>query len=234
MKFYSREEYGKKNVKYELIPGATTEIDDTTIRDKYKRFTMRNGGNDLGFAQFRDNYIQSLVGDRAFETLSSRPAIMFINGEYWGVYTLQEDYSDNYIENNYNIDKDNVIIIECGHSVDEGLEEDLTLYKELINFAKNNDLSISSNYEKISGMMDMQSFIDYYCTEIFIANHDWMNNNNRCTVRRRLVALDDVRYRVFTKPLCQGRFGNIYGRLTQTCHARFKGYKCSKRPCSFI
>ncbi len=190
MKFYSREEYGKKNVKYELIPGATTEIDDTTIRDKYKRFTMRNGGNDLGFAQFRDNYIQSLVGDRAFETLSSRPAIMFINGEYWGVYTLQEDYSDNYIENNYNIDKDNVIIIECGHSVDEGLEEDLTLYKELINFAKNNDLSISSNYEKISGMMDMQSFIDYYCTEIFIANQDWMNNNNNYRIWRSRTVTD--------------------------------------------
>ncbi|MBQ9982036.1 MAG: CotH kinase family protein [Oscillospiraceae bacterium] len=190
LKFYSREEYGKKNVKYELIPEAKTEIDDTTVRDKYKRFTMRNGGNDLGYAQFRDNYIQSLVGDRAFETLSSRPAVMFINGEYWGVYALQEDYSDNYIENNYNIDKDNVIIIECGHSVDEGLEEDLTLYKELINFAKNNDLSISSNYEKISGMMDMQSFIDYYCTEIFIANQDWMNNNNNYRIWRSRTVTD--------------------------------------------
>ena len=190
MKFYSREEYGKKNVKYELIPGATTEIDDTTIRDKYKRFTMRNGGNDLGFAQFRDNYIQSLVGDRAFETLSSRPAIMFINGEYWGVYTLQEDYSDNYIENNYNIDKDNVVIIECGREVDEGTEQDLALYQELVNFASQNDLSIDANYEKINTMMDMQSFIDYYCTEIFIANNDWMNNNNNYRIWRSRTVTD--------------------------------------------
>ncbi len=189
MKFYSREEYGKKNVKYELIPGATTEIDDTTIRDKYKRFTMRNGGNDLGHAQFRDNFIQSLLHDRAFETQSSRPAVMFINGEFWGIYTLQEDYSDNYIENNYDIDKDNVVMIECGREVDEGNEEDMQLYTDLINFAKNNDLSVDSNYEQIQTMMDIESFIDYYCAEIFIANQDWMNNNNNYrTWRSRTVS----------------------------------------------
>lgn len=189
LKFYAREEYGKKNVKYELIPDARTEIDDVTVRDKYKRFTMRNGGNDLGFAQFRDNYIQSLLGDRAIETQASRPAVMFINGEYFGVYTLQEDYSDNYIENNYNIDKDNVVIIECGKEVDDGLDEDIALYEELVNFAKNNDLSKQENYDRINQMMDMQSFIDYYCAEIFIANQDWMNNNNNYrTWRSRTVS----------------------------------------------
>ncbi len=189
-KFYARDKYGKKNIKYKLIPDAKTEIDDTTVREKYKRFTLRSGANDAQFAKFRDNYIQSLVGDRAFETQSSRPAILFLNGEYWGVYCLQEDYSDSYIENNYNIPEDNVVIISCGYEVDDGVEDDINLYNDLLNFASSNDLSVTQNYNKISGMMDMQSFIDYYCCEIFIANQDWINNNNNYRIWRSRTVTD--------------------------------------------
>lgn len=184
MKFYSREEYGSKNVKYVLIPDAKKELDDTTVRDKYKRFTLRSGANDNGYTKFKDNYIQSMLGDRDFETQSSRPAVVFLNGEYWGVYVIQEDYSDNYIKNNYDIPADDVVIMECDYIVDEGNPEDLDLYKQFIDFAKNNDLSVKENYDKINDMMDMQSFIDYYCAEIFIANQDWMNNNNNYRIWR--------------------------------------------------
>ncbi|MBQ5989471.1 MAG: CotH kinase family protein [Oscillospiraceae bacterium] len=178
LKFYSRDEYGKKNVKYDLIPGNTMQLDRTTPIEKYNKFRIRNGGNDLGHAQFRDNYIQSLVSDLSFDTQASRPCVMFINGEFFGVYTLQEEYDDAYIENNYNIDKNNVIIIETGKEVGEGEESDLALYEELINFAKNNDLSQASNYQQICNMIDVQNFIEYYCTQIFIANQDWMTNDN--------------------------------------------------------
>ncbi|MDO5558822.1 MAG: CotH kinase family protein [Oscillospiraceae bacterium] len=184
LKFYSREEYGKKNVKYELIPDAKKELDDTTVRDKYKRFTLRSGANDNGYSKFKDNYIQSLVGDRDFETQSSRPVIVFLDGEYWGVYVIQEDYSDNYIKNNYDIPSDDVIIMECDYQVDDGVPEDQQLYDQFIDFAAQNDLSDDAQYSKINEMMDMQSFIDYYCTEIFIANQDWMNNNNNYRIWR--------------------------------------------------
>ncbi len=216
LKFYAREEYGAKNVKYELVPGATKELDDTTPIDKYKRFTMRNGGNDLGSAQFRDNYIQSLVGDRAFETQSSRPAVMFINGEFWGIYCLQETYSDSYIETNYDIDKSNVVIVECGE-IDEGTDEDKVLYDDMIKFAADNDLTVASNYEKISQMMDMQSYIDYFCTEIFIGNKDWMNNNNNYRVWRSRTTSDKPyedgkwRWMLYDTEYCMGLYGDTSG-----------------------
>ena len=190
LKFYAREEYGKKSVKYSLIPDAKMMLDRTTPIEKYDKFRLRNGGNDLGYAQFRDNYIQSLVADRSMDTQTSRPAVMFINGEFFGVYTLQEEYDDSYIQSNYNIDKNNVVIIECGREVGEGEEADLALYEELINFAKNNDLSTAENYQKIDQMIDIQNFIDYQCTQIFIANQDWMNNNNNYRTWRARVASD--------------------------------------------
>lgn len=41
---YFREEYGQKNLKYELIPGATNH-EGTSKTKKYKGFMLRNGGN---------------------------------------------------------------------------------------------------------------------------------------------------------------------------------------------
>lgn len=216
LKFFAREEYGKKNVKYELIPGAVKQLDHTTPLDKYKKFVMRNGGNDLGHAQFRDNYLQSLFADRAFETQASRPAVMFINGEFWGVYTLQEVYSDNYIQENYDIDNNNVIVIECGE-VDDGNPEDKQLYDQMINFARDNDLTVPSNYAKMNEMMDMQSYIDYFCAEIYIGNQDWMNNNNNYRVWRSRTVSDNPyedgkwRWMMYDTEYCMGLYGNMMG-----------------------
>lgn len=177
LKFFAREEYGKKNIKYPLIPGLTKEIDDTTPLATFKTFVLRNGGNDNFYAKLRDPYFQSLVEDRDIDTQSATPVIVFIDGEYWGIYSLNEDYSDNYIKNHYDVDKDNVVMIKKG-KIEEGTEEDKQFYDELISFAKNNDLSDAKNYEQISSMMDMQSFIDFCATEIYLGNEDWINYNN--------------------------------------------------------
>ena len=101
---------------------------------------------------------------------------MFIDGEYWGLYTLQEDYDDHYYENNYDVNSDEVIVYKKGE-IDEGLETDIEYFRELRSFAENNDLSVQSNYDKICGMIDVQSFIDYMSVEMYIINEDWPGNN---------------------------------------------------------
>lgn len=175
----ARGEYGKKNVKYEIIPG-NQRSDKTGAVEKYKSFVLRNGGNDCGGTKFRDPLIQSLVADRAFDTLRSRPVIVFLNGEYWGLYTLTEDYSDNYIENNYGIDKKNVVIIKRGE-LEEGEEGDEALFTEMYDYIMNNDMSDGDNYAKAAEMLDMQGFADLCAMHIYINNEDgvFQNNNYR-------------------------------------------------------
>lgn len=73
---------------------------------------MRNGGNEYAYSKMQDVFIQSLVSDRAFTTQSSRPCVLFLNGEYWGLYNLMERYSDNYLEEEFGVDKDNVVVIK--------------------------------------------------------------------------------------------------------------------------
>lgn len=176
-KLYARKEYGKGSIEYDLFPGSTKQCDRITHLSTFDTLQVRNGGNDSWLTKFRNRYIQLLVGDRAFTTQNSRPVIVFLNGEYWSIYTLQDDYSDKYVERNFDIPKENVVMIKLG-AIEEGTSADQALYDDLISFAKNNDLSNDAKYEEICEMLDIQSFIDYYCTEIYIANNDWLNNNN--------------------------------------------------------
>ena len=178
LKLVARDEYGKKSIKYEIMPD-NMRSDGTGIVNKYKSFVIRNGGNDSDTARLRDPFLQYMVKDRDFETMGSRPCIAFINGEYWGMYTITDDYSDNYFENNYPIKDDNVIIVKRGE-LEDGQEGDLELFKDMISFINSNDMSKEENYKKACELLDMQSFADFTAFEIYINNEDclYKNNNN--------------------------------------------------------
>ncbi len=176
IRIYAREDYGKKNLKYELIPG-NMKSDGTDILRKYKSFVLRIGGNDADFGRLRDPYLQNLVQDANFDTQQHTPCVVFINGEYWGMYTITEDYSDNYFENNYGIDNNNIVLIKKGE-LEDGEEADIQLYYDLFDFITGNDMSDEANYKKACDMIDMDSFIDYCAFNLYIFNKDSIFDNN--------------------------------------------------------
>ncbi len=174
IRLYFRDELGGlKNLKYPLIPGATNA--DGSISKKFKHLILRNGGNDYKYTKMQDVWTQNLVSDRAVATQSARPAVLFLNGEYWGLYNVTERYSDNYVENEFGVKKENVVMIKNGE-LDEGEDEDYSLYQQLRNLSKL-DMSKDENYAKFTGMVDETNYIDYFATEIYIGNKDWPNNN---------------------------------------------------------
>lgn len=188
-KLFARSEYGKKKVKYDLIPGNKSERTGNEVK-KYDTFILRNGGNDTNIAKFRDSYLQSLVSDRDFTTQASCPAIVFLNGEYWGIYTLQEDYNEDYLEQNYDIDEENCIISKKG-LIDTGTYQDQKIYDEMIYSMYDTDYSAKAGYKKICSMVDIQSLIDYYCAELFINNHDWVAWDNNYEMWRSRTVTDN-------------------------------------------
>ncbi len=188
----AREEYGKKSLEYELIPD-NARSDGTGNVEKYKSFVLRNGGNDCDFAKVRDPFFQKLVSDRRFDTMASRPCVVYLNGEYWGMYTLAEDYSDNYIENNYGIDNKNVVIVKKGE-IEEGNDEDIELYNELYDFIVSNDMTDNANYEKVCGMLDIGSFVDCCALNFYIYNEDSIFEGNNWQMWRVRTPDDSSEY----------------------------------------
>lgn len=160
--FYDREAYG------EDVLGLGAKM-------------LRTSGSlDTNATMLRDVFNQSLVAEETLDTQPGEPCMVFLNGEFWGLYNLQARYGEEYYREKYGIEEDNLIVVKRESHVSVGEEEDLALYQELLDYARENDLSEPEHYEAIGKMMDMQSFIEQYCFEIYIGNSDWPLNNVCC------------------------------------------------------
>ncbi|MBR0485717.1 MAG: CotH kinase family protein [Oscillospiraceae bacterium] len=177
LKLLAREEYGNKKLKCALFPDLYKQSDPTDAIKKFKSIVLRNGGDDYYGTKFRDAFIQKLVSGRAVSTQKSEPAVGFLNGEYAGVYNLQEDYSKHYIESHYGVPDDDVIMIKT-EEIEEGNEEDYALFEELSDFVNSADLSDDAVYAEYCQKMDIQSLIDYFALELWIENNDWIDVGN--------------------------------------------------------
>ena len=183
LRLIARKRYGAKNVAFPIFPGNLAA--DGTQVSLYKSFTLRNGSNDNGFATIRDPYLQQLVaGDGLrFETAATRPVVCFINGEYWGLYTLTEEYTDQYIEYHYGLDHDNVVTVKC-QSIEDGQPEDVELFRSAFDFIMNGDMADPALYAQAETLMDMGSFADYTAYQLYILNLDSHLQNSNWQVWR--------------------------------------------------
>jgi hypothetical protein len=172
---YARSEYGAKEFIYPVIPGAKSKATGEKIKD-YKGFMLRDGGNNVSTYKYLDSQLHAMNVYNEVAIQDSALCTVFINGEYWGPYYLQEKYDDHYIETNYGVDSDDVVLIKAG-TLEEGESTDYTLYSSAMNFAKNADLTNAANYEEFCNKFDVDSLCHYCAIMTSIANNDWPQKN---------------------------------------------------------
>lgn len=121
--------------------------------------------------QLKKVFFFSLVEDRNTAVQRYMPCQLFLNGEYWGMYYLMEKYSGSYLEQYYGAEADNILLIKASREVEEGEPEDISRLQELQEFLSQ-DMSDPGLYEELLTRIDMQSFIDWMCINIYIGNTD--------------------------------------------------------------
>lgn len=171
LRLYARDEYGSSRFEYPVFPDKPL--------DSYKRLVLKPFSSSWSQAGIEDFVANKIVLNTRADGISTRPAVLYINGEYWGIYYLQERIDDHYLEANFGVsDRGNVDIIEnwWGEIVEGTNEDFLNLYR----FIEQHDLSAGRNYEAVAERIDIDNFIDYQLFEIFIANYDWPANNMKC------------------------------------------------------
>ena len=77
MKIYAREEYGKKRLRYKFF--------ETIPNKSFKHLLLRPFMSSWLGAGCNDYVCGRLAETLDFESLASRPAVLFLNGEYWGI-----------------------------------------------------------------------------------------------------------------------------------------------------
>jgi hypothetical protein len=163
---YSRSEYGDSRINYQLFEDQEYQ--------NYERLSLKSSSGDQYHTLFRDPLNHEIIKGMRVETEAYRPVITFVNGEYWGVQSLREKYDDKYFERVFNIDGDELDVLENNAEIEEG---DADHYLAMINYIQNNSLAVPENYEYIKTQMDTDSFQDYFISNIYLQNVDWPGNN---------------------------------------------------------
>lgn len=133
---------------------------------------------------FANALCQALAKGRAVAVQDSIPVSVFLNGEFWYHTNLMEKYDGRYFEQRYGIASDNLVLFSQG-LLDIGREEDLALEGELYEFLDGHDMRQASNYQALGEIMDLQSYIDFMCINIYIDNMDFDNMKNVVMWRAR-------------------------------------------------
>ena len=167
LRFYAREEYGKKRFKHQFF--------DSTPIASFKRLNLHPFRCSNWLQTGGQEYLsQTVANDLDFESLAVRQTVVFINGEYWGIYTLEESPDERYLEDHYDIDLDKVNILKYWGVTQYG---DGTSWWSFYTWLKTADLSLPADSAHAYTRIDVNSFIDYILLETFSANLDWPQNN---------------------------------------------------------
>ena len=144
----------------------------------------------------RDYLVNALVGDMDVVNRAFCPCALFLDGEYWGLYWLASRFKADYLSQKYGVDADNIVAIKRDR-IEIGREEDVKLFEDMVSFIADSNMRKPENYEQACAMIDLQSCVDYFAVEIYIANTDWPLNNYALWRSRRPAsnAYSDGRWR---------------------------------------
>lgn len=169
LKLYAREEYGKKRFKYQFF--------EDIPNNSFKHLTLKGFDSSWSALGFNDYVCGRIAQNLNVESLASRAVLLFLNGESWGIYFLEERPDERFLEDHFNVDIDNVNIMNDwdGH-YDCGSPDN---FISLFNWLESADLTDPESYAYFSSKVDIDNFVDYQLLEIFICNLDWPSNNVR-------------------------------------------------------
>ncbi len=170
VKIYAREEYGKKRFKHKFF--------ETIPINNFKHLVLKPFAASWNQSGVNDHICNQIASQLNLESLASRPVVLYLNGEYWGIYYINERPDERYLEDHYGVDIDHVNIM--ANWVDVADHGTAANFIDLFRWVEEADLTIPEDYAYFESHVDIDNFVDYQIFEMFIENCDWPANNMRC------------------------------------------------------
>lgn len=157
-----RSEYGESLLNYPVFgEDAPFLFDSLCIRS----------GQDYPQAIFRDELFTTLCAEMSDDVLVQRHkfCILYVNGEYFGIYSLKEAFSEFYYAQNRDVREESVEIVQAP-------VEYVSEVHEFMRFLDDADMTLDENYEYACSVFDMDSVIDWMIIEGYSTNGDVQQN----------------------------------------------------------
>ena len=163
----ARKEYGKGSMEYPFFENRPYK--------EYKAVVLRAGAQDQNRSKIRDELASGLLEGTDINILyqAYRPTVLYLNGEYWGVYFLKEKRNRFFVAQHENTE--NNVDMAIGKGFKQRSYGDNSDWVSLYEYATSHDLSSAEAYAYVSERMDVDSFRDYMIAEIYNGNTDTYN-----------------------------------------------------------
>lgn len=163
----ARKEYGKGSMEYPFF--------ENRPYTEYKAVVLRAGAQDQNRSKIRDELASGLLEGTDINILyqAYRPTVLYLNGEYWGVYFMKEKRNRFFVAQHENTE--NNVDLAIGKGFKQRTYGDNSDWVSLYEYATSHDLSASDAYNYVAERMDVDSFRDYMIAEIYNGNTDTYN-----------------------------------------------------------
>ncbi len=172
--FIMKDQYGYNYaVQHKVFPGKS--------RKKFQKLILKPAANDnvsfeTGGAHIRDAYVHTLsqLGHLRLDERTSRSCVVYVDGQYWGVYEIREKVDDSdFTKYYYNQPGDQIDFIKTwgGTWTEYG---DMNHWNELYNFIVANDMTDATNYAWVKERLNTGSLIDYTVLNSYVVCTDWL------------------------------------------------------------
>lgn len=165
--------------------------------EEYDRLLLRNGGNDSPYQArekfLRMNMLRDCIANEYCCGFAQRagvsvfaqrcvPVRVYLNGEYYGLSVMKEDFDERLISERFGLEKDLVTVIKgkkLYYKVEAGDPSELDEWLGLCGFAAENAVGdgYDGAYGYVSGLIDTDNAAAYLAVMLYLCNTDWPQNN---------------------------------------------------------
>ncbi|NBR14487.1 MAG: T9SS C-terminal target domain-containing protein [Crocinitomicaceae bacterium] len=172
---FNQSALGSGTVNQALIPSRP---DRTSYSDIY----LRNGSNQYLKLPYKDACQVYMMSQGTKNYYSGyRPASVYINGKYFGLYELREKFNKEYFEvYNSNPIKDSIEILSLSYfygsvlrALDGSTDNFWDSYDQFLDLSPTNN----SFYKEADKFFDLKYYTDYIIGQSWMGNIDWPQNN---------------------------------------------------------
>ena len=190
------------------------------VLDKYDSLILRNGGNDSLLSTAADPDRATLLRDGIANEFIAKFApnvqmsyahfaVVYLNGEYYGILELRENQNEDYIKRLYGVDDADVVVVKseldttracsehdygggcrfCGSWFFYETDEDAAAQKEMkdwIALCKKAAAAVNASeteyrkvFAEVEAKLDLRNALEYLAASCYLVNTDWPHNNIR-------------------------------------------------------
>ncbi|MBS1944649.1 MAG: CotH kinase family protein [Bacteroidetes bacterium] len=155
-------------------------------RNKYQRLIIKAAANDNypfeNGAHIRDAFVHSLAkaGHLKLDVRTYEPCVVYLNGQYWGVYEIREKVDDNdYTKKYYDQDKYDLQFLKTwgGTWSEYGGAQAQSDWDALRAYILANNMGDAAAFAYVDAQFSWKSLVDYAVVNSYTVCSDWLNWN---------------------------------------------------------